>query len=87
MRLHTLFSCQGLAEFAWGEVENAWENFEDTGMEHAGLSQYLSVGLIKDEAKKHLVFLQVFMCMCPWMCSQVNTVSVYVDLEVHTNRC
>lgn len=48
MRMHTLFSGQGLAEFAWGEVEKAWENFEDTGMEHAGLSQYLSVGLIKD---------------------------------------
>lgn len=42
-----LFSGQGLAKFAWGEVEKARESLEGSGTEHAGLSQCLSVGLIK----------------------------------------
>lgn len=42
-----LISSQGLAEFAWGEVERARGSLEGSGMEHAGLSVCLSVGLIK----------------------------------------
>lgn len=49
-----LISGQGLAEFAWGEVERAQGSLEGSGMEHTGLSVCLSVGLIKGLAKKAL---------------------------------
>lgn len=42
-----LIGGQGFAECAWGDVERAWGSLEGSGMEHAGLSQCLSVGLIK----------------------------------------
>lgn len=42
-----LISGQGLAEFAQGDVEKAWGSLAGSGMEHAGLSQCLSIGLIK----------------------------------------
>lgn len=47
VRMCMLINGQGLAEFAWGEAERARGSLEGSGMEHAGLSQCLSVGLIK----------------------------------------
>ena len=47
VRMCMLISGQGLAEFARGEVERARGSLEGSGMEHAGLSVCLSVGLIK----------------------------------------
>lgn len=63
LRMFTLIRGQGLAEFAWGEPERARGSLAGSGMEHAGLSVFLIVALIKILAKKLSVPLLPF-SMC-----------------------
>lgn len=48
MLMNMLLGGQGLAVLASGEFEKAWESMEGSGTEHARLSEFLSVSLIKE---------------------------------------
>lgn len=49
--MNMLLGGQGLAVLASGEFEKAWESMEGSGTEHARLSEFLGMSLIKDKEK------------------------------------
>lgn len=79
--MNMLLGGQGLALLASGEFEKAWESVEGSGMEHARLSEFLSVSLIKDKEKALRVVgaASAFKRMCSQFKCVYGDVSVFVS--------